>query len=229
VGPCASALAASTASSAEAGEVHTDSLRRELTPEEVAERTDFLIQSLESRQKYGTRWHRSWVGIYSIGIVVEGARAGFTDHRGARADYLISASKSAIALVELYVRPIKERFGADPILAMPDVTEEDRLRRLDAAEKLLEENAARDHSRYGWLPHLANVLLNATGGGILLAIDEPERAAISTAVGVVFGELFIWTQPKGADADLHAYRERFGDAEASHWSFGVMPGGLALR
>jgi len=227
--PCAPAIAGCDFLGVKTDARAVDDRARQLTPEQVAERTDFLLQSLESRQKYGTRWHRAWAGVYSIGLVVEGARAGLTHHDGARAEHLVSATKSLIGLLEIYGRPFCERFGADPILAMPDATDDDRLRRLVAAEDLLEDNAKRDHSRYTWIPHASNAALNLAGGGVLLAIDEPERAAISAGVGIVFGELFIWTAPRGADADLHAYRQRFGDEEQPRLSFGVMPGGIALQ
>ena len=227
--PCEPAVAGCDFLGVKTDAREVDARARQLTPEQVTERSDFLLQSLESRQKYGTRWHRSWVTVYSLGLVVEGVRAGLTDHDGARAEYLVGATKAVIALGEIYGRPICERFGADPILEMPDATDDDRLRRLVAAEDLLEDNAKRDHSRYTWLPHASNAALNLAGGGVLLAIDEPERAAMSAGVGIAFGELFIWTAPRGADADLHAYRQRFGDEEQPRLSFGVMPGGIALQ
>jgi hypothetical protein len=210
-------------------EINERARRLVLSPEQVAERTDFLIESLESRQRYATRWHRIWVASYSIGLVVGAARAGIADGDGARAEHLVTATKAAIGLVQIYGRPVCDRFGADPILKMPDATEEDRMRRLVAAEDLLNDNGKLDASRWTWLPHLFNAALNLAGAGVLLAIDEPERAGMSGSVGLVFGELYIWTQPKGADRDWHEYRRRFGDESEEQWSFGVMPGGVALQ
>jgi hypothetical protein len=81
--------------------------------------------------------------------------------------------------------------------------------------------------RVTWPRHVLNVALNAAGGGVLLAIGEPTRAAVSTGIGIAFGELYIWTQPDGADEDWDAYRKRFDSG--AELSFNVTPGGLAFE
>jgi len=200
-----------------------------LTPDEVTDRTEFLVESLESRQNYAKWWYRDWLAIYVGTVAVQGTRAAITDHDGARAQQLIDVGKAMIALADLHFRPVRDRYGADSILAMPAESEDERLRRLEAAEKLLKANAKREEARTFWLSHVANFGVNAAGGAILLAIDEPTRAAISTGVGFAFGELRLWTQPHGARGDWREYLRRFGEEPEERWSFGVIPGGVALQ
>jgi hypothetical protein len=197
--------------------------------DETEARLRFLVDSLEDRQPYARRWYNSWLAVYSGGAVVSAVRAGLADGEGARAENIVSAVKSAIGFVDLTMRrPPEERQGADPVLAMPGATPPDRVRQAEAAEDLLRTNAVRARANRGWWQHVGSLALNLAGGAVLLAGGSPERAAISTGVGIVFGELFIWTQPYGFVEDWEGYRERF---EPLHERVSVVPipGGLALE
>lgn len=64
-------------------------------------------------------------------------------------------------------------------------------------------------SRTNWLPHLANVAINLTGGGVILGLGDAKDAAISTGVGLLVGEILVWTKPWRSLTDLEAYRRDF--------------------
>jgi len=208
---------------------HETSSSVDLSDDQLEQRTEFLIERLEARQRYAKIWYRAWFATYSVGIVGEGVRAGLVSGENARTDHLVGLTKSAIALTELLFRKRNARFGADPVLAMPDRTREDRLARLERAEELLRSNARRARERSNWVVHASNFAINAIGAGVLLAVDADGRAAVSGAVGLVFGELAIWTEPAKPAKDWEEYERRFGDGGEPVWSIVPAPGGLALQ
>jgi hypothetical protein len=203
----------------------------QVAPEAVSEdeteaRARFLVERLEDRQAYARRWYNSWFAVYTGGAVVSSVRAGIADGEGARTENIVSAVKSAIGLVNLLRLQLPERHGAAPVL---EIGADEPVQRLEAAETIVESAAARARDQRGWKEHLGNVVLNAIGGGILWAGGSPQRAAISTGVGLAFGELFIWTQPYGAVEDWDDYRERFGAPVREGLTVAPFPGGLALE
>lgn len=198
---------------------------------EVRERLAFLEERLDAVQRDGQIWYWSWVGVDGVGLVASSVQAALADDGDGRVAGIVNAGKSVIGLARLAAAPLPARFGAEPVRELPDATPAQRVARLQAAEALLEESAERAEERYSPWPHLSIALLNLTGGGIIWGLGDWRDAAISTGLGLVVGELRIWTQPTQPARDRDAYRARFGrpmsDARVS-LAITPRPNGLAL-
>lgn len=201
-------------------------------PAETAteERLAFLEERLEAAEFQGDLWQYGWLSVHSTGLVYNAVDASLTDDDDDRVARIVGATKSAVGIGSLLLRPLPARLGADPIRALPGGTPELERARLQAAEELLEDSARRARRKYTVWPHLESALVNFVGGGIILAFGEWEDAAVSTGVGLAVGELQIWTVPDRPAADLAAYRARFGPAGAREtgWYLVPRPNGLAL-
>jgi hypothetical protein len=87
-------------------------------------------------------------------------------------------------------------------------------RRVALAEGLLEraaEQARRE--RRAWLPHLSNLALNLVGAWIVAESFHEGSGWSSGALGLVIGEIRIWTYPSRAERILAEYRRRFQYAD----------------
>lgn len=198
---------------------------------EVEERLAFLERRLEAAEFQGDLWQYGWFGVHSTGLVFNAVDASLTDDDDDRVARIVGATKSAVGIGYLLLRPLPARLGADPIRAMPHGTPELERARLQAAEDLLQRSAQRARRKYTVWPHLESAVLNLIGGGIILGFGDWEDAALSTGLGIAVGELQIWTVPSRPATDLAAYRGRFGPtpgARRTGWYLVPRPNGLAL-
>jgi hypothetical protein len=198
----------------------------ELSSEQVRERTDFLIERLEARRKHATWWYRSWFTVYTGGLLWGTVRAATVDGEGKRAENIVTAVKSTVGLSNLLFREFDARHGADAVNALPNATDADARARLETAELQLAANAKRATRARSWKAHASSIALNTAGGAALLIVGSPERAAISTGMGLVFGEIAILTEPVTPKQDYAEYQQRYGTTD---WSLMPIPGGLAFE
>lgn len=197
---------------------------------QIDERLDFLEQRLEAAQTAGQLWHYGWLGIYGAGLIANGTEAALADDGDDLAAPLVGIGKTTFAITRLLMEPLPARLGADPIRAMPNATPEQAAARLRAAEALLLESADRAREKYTLWPHLSNALINLAGGGIILAFDDWKDAAMSTGLGLAFGEIKILTMPERALDDLAAYEGRYGPVPPADVGWYLVPrrNGVAL-
>lgn len=190
--------------------------------EELTARTDFLIERLEAGQRNAQIWQYGFTTGWSLGVVVGSAQAAATDSADTRVNGIVTATKSVIGVARLLIWPHPGRLGADEVLAMPSGSRDERVARLLAAEQQLVRTANYAEQRTEWLPHLANVALNAAGAGIIAGIGDETDAIVSGVVGVAAGELLLWTMPWRSGDDLEDYRSRFGGGPtkpSTSWHF----------
>jgi hypothetical protein len=176
------------------------------TPE-INQRLTFLEQRLDAAQLHGQIWYYGWFAVNGGGLIVTTVQAATTHSHDDRVSSSVEAGKAVIGVVDLLLRPLPARLGADPIRAMPGSPRE----RVQAAETLLQTNATRaELTRTPW-PHLGNAIINLIGGGIVLAFGDWQDAALTTGLDFVVGEIQILTEPSRAIGDLAAYRSRYGE------------------
>lgn len=189
----------------------------------------WLIDRLDSRERYADLWWRGWIGIYSIGAAVEGARAGVEDDRGKRADYIVSAVKAVGGVTRLYFMRPTARLGADPLRATPLANEADCRARVEQGETLLEKAAHESDRRWNWKAHAWNVGVNMAGAVIVAEGFDESDGWWSGAVGVAVGEAMLWSHPWKGEGDLAEYQARFEHHGATPTSWNVVPYGNGLR
>lgn len=190
-----------------------------------AARLRWLVERLESRERYADWWWRGWIGFYGLGVVIQSASAGIEDDTGERADLVVSAVKALGGVTRLYFSRPLARLGADPIVG-DTASCHDRVRK---GEELLRQAAAESERRYDWKAHLSNVAINAAGGVIVAEGFDEDDGWISAGVGIAVGEVMLWSHPWTGRSDLEEYRARFAPAPQTSWSVLPFQRGVALQ
>jgi hypothetical protein len=196
-----------------------------LGDEEISQRLRFIEQRLDEGRRHANYWQYGWSGFYAISGTVQGASAIRTDDGDNRANYIVGATKSALALTTQLLRPLNARHGADEIRAMPGESRTDRINQLDRGEVLLRQNADRARERTMWKTHLVSLAVNLAGGAAIWAFGDGKDALISVASGIAFSELSIWTQPGRAITDLDEYENKYAGYDSQkRFSWHLIPG-----
>ncbi len=212
----------------------TDSIPPHLTrldDREVIERLAFIEPQLDSGSGYASLWWNGWTGFYATGVVVQSTRAGLTNDSAKRADLVVSAVKATGGVLHLLYSPLQAKDGADVIRAMPSLTRDDRLRQLMRAEEQLRINEEAADNRFSWIPHLANVGVNAAGALIVgEGFGDRSRGWQSAGIGIAVGEAMIWSQPWWPAEERDKYEQRFNKVSGSRVSWHIAPtlGGAAV-
>jgi len=183
---------------------------------EIARRTDFIEQRLDARQTPAEIWHWSWLAINGgTGVALNTALAVVDDKKDARASAVVQAVLGAAGVATLYLDPMKARYGAEPLRALPDETREQKVLKLQRGEVMLQENAARNAQRTSWVMHAGTVFMSVAAGLIVYAFGGKSHAAITGVSTLAGGELLLWTTPPGPVHDLDDYRALIGPSRES--------------
>ena len=178
-----------------------------LSDAELARRTDFIDQRLDSRKTPAQIYHWSWLAInLGPGVALNTALAVTEDAKEERSAAIVQAVYGAVGAVTQYVDPMKARYGAEPLRALPDETREQKVEKLQRGEVMLQENAARNAQRTSWVMHVGTVFMSAAAGLIVYAFGGKSDAVITGVSTLAGGELFLWTIPTGPVHDLEDYR-----------------------
>jgi len=189
----------------------------------------WLIDRLESRERYADLWWRGWLGIYGIGAIVEGVAAGTEDDRGKRADDIVSAVKAVGGVTRLYFMAPAARLGADPLRETPISSAADCAARVEQGAELLEKAAHESGRRWSWKAHAFNVGINMAGAAIVAEGFDEDDGWISGAIGIAVGEAMLWSHPWRGESDLAEYEARFDGRGALPTTWNVVPYGRGIR
>ena len=204
-----------------------------LSNAQIDERVAFLTDRIQEGQKNARIWQVGFTSGWSLGIVLGTVQAATTSRSDTRATAIVTAVKATIGTARLLFWPHPGARGTESILAIEGDSREARLDRLQEGERRLSRTAKHAGSRKTWLPHLTNLGINLAGGGVLLGVADAEDAAISAGVGVLAGELLIWTMPWRSVQDVEDYRLRFDDGLPSKpqasWRLAPRMGGAAVE
>jgi len=203
---------------------------------EVGERIAFIEERLEGARRWSNWWWKGWTGGYAFGTLLTSAQAATEGDTGDRAVSVVSAVKAAFGTTRLYIYQPTARRGADPLGAAPPGDAAACQRRLDLAEQRLHDSAHETGRAFRWKSHIFNVALNSLGAVVAgEGWGSRGEAWTSAGIGVVVGELQIWTQPRQPVTDLAEYEQHFSGTAASVSSPGLalsvipMGQGAALR
>jgi hypothetical protein len=181
-------------------------------------RLAFLDESLQAPQQHAKIWWWGWLAFYSAAAVVEAARIPLvksTDEDAAaqRADLALSTVKAIGGVLSIVLRPLDAMEGAHLMRRVEGSGRDAKLVRLAVGEAALERNTRESERSFSWLRHTILVLANVAHGLIVwLGYDDLQRGAISTGLGLAFGELVIWTQPWEPRASLEEYQAAWPSA-----------------
>jgi hypothetical protein len=189
------------------GVAHAQEQRPE---EEVNARLEFLQLRLKAEAPQARAWEYGWAAVDIGGMGYSVYQLSQANTHSQTAEGVVGAVKSLGGVVGIAFTPFHAVKGAHELDGTPDVTPEERERRMLLAESLLRRNAHEADIRYTWKPHFFNALINLAAGGIVMAFGDWQRGLQSAGLGIAVGEIQIWTQPWKAKRDLREYRLQFG-------------------
>ncbi len=199
--------------------------------------TEARLQFLETRLDEGAHntrlWWGGWMAVFSIGVVYGVTAGALEDNNEIAVANYITASKGALGIAQLVLRPNVGRHGAAPMRAIPKTSSASCAERLKLAEKSMEMAAGDANMRWSWQRHLGSLLLNL-GAGLAVAegCDEPEQGWRDFGISEVSSELHLWTHPTRASDDWQQYRSQFSGApvaaEPSTFRFAAQRGGVGF-
>jgi hypothetical protein len=176
-----------------------------LSDAQIDQRIEFLEQRLDDSKTHGQIWFWSWLAINSGSMVGNGIVAGTRSEHDDQVNYATGAVLGAIGVTDQFLRPLEARYGADPIRGLPEVTREQKLAKLRAAEDQLRRNAERAEERHQVLPYAGNAGL-ALAAGLVVGLWGEQGAGIETGVSTLLGgALNIVTQPGRPEQDWNSY------------------------
>jgi len=196
--------------------------------EEIDLRLGFIEERLNAGKRHARYWQNGWTGFYSASALAQTVFWLDADNNDDRINYVVGAVKATGGLIDMLLRPLPGRYGADEIRAL----EGPSLYRLGKGEDLLQAAARRVQEKTTWKPHLKVMGVNLLGGAVILVFGDGGDALVSTAMGIAVAEANIWTQPTQPSTDLRDYQGRFVGRQAKnarHWQLLPFPGGAMVR
>lgn len=177
-----------------------------LTNRELERRLEFLETRFRAQQSYARSWQTGFTAAWATGAALGTVQASLSSEPDNRVPAIVTAAKAAIGTTKLLVSPHPARLGAAPLEIQRETRRATLEARLLAGERQLLAIEHKARERRSWVAHAANVGLNALGGGIIVALGNPSDAIQNVGVGILFGEVMLWSMPKRGIQDLQDYR-----------------------
>jgi hypothetical protein len=191
-------------------------------------RLGFIEERLDAGKRHAQYWQNGWTGFYAVSGLAQTVSWLDADNNDDRINYVVGAIKSTGGLIDILLRPMPGRYGADEIRGMKAPSFD----KLGQAEDLLQATARRALEKSTWKPHLKVMGVNLLGGAVILAFGDGGDALLSTAMGIAVGEANIWTQPTRPIVNLQDYQSNYSALEAQapySWQLLPFPGGIMVR
>jgi hypothetical protein len=197
-------------------------------------RLAWLVDRLESRERYADIWWKGWFGFYALGVVYQSTSAALEDDGSHQADDIVGAVKALVGVTRLYFARPAARLGADPLIVAAPPDEAACAARVAEGEALLKKAAKESNRRWDWRPHAFNVALNLAGALIATqAFDDDngyKKGWTSMGVGIAVGEAMILSHPWKGRSDLEEYQAAFSPSiPRTSWSIQPYHAGLRLQ
>jgi hypothetical protein len=189
-----------------------------LSDEEISLRIDFLNSSLKAGERGICQWDYGWIaanGALAMAGGVAYSQAG-NDLNRAQAGY--NGAVSALTLGYIILSPFYSlRNNSEKLDSYPSSDREEKITKLKAAEKMLDDSARAEINGRSWLSHALGVVLGAAAGLSLSENYGGKAEGAGSFIGMVaFNEAMIFTQPVRAVKDRDEYTNRFRQSTAKN-------------
>jgi hypothetical protein len=177
---------------------------------ELDKRIKYIAQRLDASKTHGQIWHYGWLTVNTANTAVSGYYAATSSKTDNIVKNAVSAGTSTIGIASQYLDPLEARYGSDPFINMPEATRDDKIAKLQTAEKQLIRNAERSEERLGLVKHGGNLGLSLAAGLIVGLVGDGEDGVVTGATTFVGGLANIFSEPWEADDDLERYKAFIG-------------------
>jgi hypothetical protein len=171
--------------------------QNELSDSIVNERILILKETL-NRDKINTqRWWYGWLIAYSAATIGQGVAYFKSDDKNTRQDMALGAATTLLGAAGQFISPLIPGNEPEKLMTLPENTNDERLKKMIFAEKLLNEVAKREKLARSWKNHALTGAVNLSAGLITwLGFKRTVWAGIGNfALNTVITEAQIWTQP----------------------------------
>ncbi|MFA9388457.1 MAG: hypothetical protein ACERKD_01530 [Prolixibacteraceae bacterium] len=165
-----------------------------------------LMATLKKDHQATKIWWNTWLGIYSVGTVVQTGIALQTDNKALKQDMYLGAATTLLGSgAQLFTPMVK--IDKSFFVAPETQSQDERTEMMRKAQDLLEKSSAFEKAGRSWKNHALTGVVNVGGGVITwLAFDRTLKdGIINFAINTVVTEVQIWSQPIIAKKALEKY------------------------
>jgi hypothetical protein len=208
-------------------------------PDSLAkERINYIQNVLDQGKPNAKLWWNFWLYGYGAATVVQSAVFLSSDELKTRQDMALGAVTTLVGAIGQLIMPMTPANTPGKLALIPGDTPEQRINKLNKAEKLFEASAQREKDGRSWQMHAVSSAINLSSGMITwLGFDRTiQSGLINFAINEVVTEAQIWTQPTRAIKDYKIYCDRYKnglpsamDKPKTHLYLNAFYSGLALR
>lgn len=191
---------------------------------DLDDRLRYLNEGLDDIKRPSQFWQYGWSGFYGLSGVAQLAGAIGEDDNDDAAVFYVGAVKSLGGLTMMLLKPLPVVSQGSELSRLPQETRQQKLERLAATERLLEESARRADERYTIKPHLIGLAVNLLGAGAIAAWGDKDDALGATALGIAINEAAIWSQPSAARQSWENYQRKFNGVGRNSIDWRIIPG-----
>lgn len=192
--------------------------------EVVGERLQVIETMLNESRFSNSLWWYGWMGAYGAASAVSFTIASKSDDDVTRITQTVSGIESVIGLAGVILTPLPPAYAYRHLDNMPYSTQEDKDKKLSAAEGYLRETAQTQEFGASWVAHTLNFVVNASGGLVIwqgydeqiehAGGDPLKEGLLNFIIGFAVGEIQIFTQPTGGIRQWKFYSEKYNIEDA---------------
>lgn len=210
----------------------------ELSDAVIKERIQCIQQMLEQDKTHTDRWWYGWLVGYSAATVGQGAVYFLSEDKGTKQDMVLGAGTTILGAAGQLIAPLHPGRNAKILSNYPESTPEERIKKLEIAEKFLKNAATTEKFGRSWKNHALYGAVNLTSGLITwLGFKRTLWDGIGNfALNTVISEVQIWTQPTRSWKNYQRYCEKYTlgalavtSKQRPELYVGAYPGGVGLR
>jgi hypothetical protein len=151
---------------------------------------------------------------------------------------ILGASTTILGAAGQFISPFIPNNEFDSFTSLPEKTEDDRIRKLAAAEELLKQWSEKERLALTWQNHILCTSVNIAGGLITwLGFKRTFKdGLINFAINTVVTETQIWSQPTLARRQYKKYCQRYFTGVETYsnysdvnWYIQAKPNGMGLK
>jgi hypothetical protein len=207
-------------------------------------RLQYLKSTLQTDHQRTQRWWYGWLGAYSAATIGQGVVFLTSDSKSMRQDMALGAVTTILGAAGQFISPFIPNKEFSQFRSLPESSDEDKLMKLAAAEKLLYQWSERERKALTWQNHILSFTVNLGGGLVTWLAFEDRNGKKRTvwdgvanfALNTVITETQIWVQPTLAKRQYKKYcqqylsgTESFSYVPEINWYVETKPGGIGLK
>jgi hypothetical protein len=204
----------------------------------VNKRLQLLKTTLDKDKALTQRWWYGWLGAYSAATVAQGAIYFSSDNKSLKQDMALGAATTILGAAGQFISPLIPGNEPELLMALPENSSDERLKKMAYAEELLKQCATREKMALTWQNHILCTSVNL-GGGLITWLGFKRTlwdGVVNFAINTVVTEAQIWSQPTFAKRKYKNYINNYLNTVKTYsytpevnWYLNAYPGGLGLK